>query len=165
MPSIGRITSSFYKDHPDKLTAISKAIDIASLMARPTIRSTAPKQKKGQPVNSTNKRAKKNWAVFGFCRVFGLFKVQVIHALKFLAWKSCDFLTNPLIKILLIEISIFWASTLPLRPTPLNCNLTYKASVFLLSTLTGLGGFLLTIFLSTTLLMIFWFSFSVFQLG
>ena len=42
-----------------------EAIEIASPIARPTIRPIAtatgqPKQKQGQPANSTNKRAKKN---------------------------------------------------------------------------------------------------------
>ena len=51
----------FYKDHPDKSTAIFKAIDTAPLMAKPTVKPTAPKQKQGRPTtNSTNKRAKKN---------------------------------------------------------------------------------------------------------
>ena len=51
------------------------------------------KQKRGQsPGKSINKQAKKNWAAFDFYHVFGLFEVRVIKAL---AWKSCDFLTNP----------------------------------------------------------------------
>ena len=77
-----KLISSFHKDHPDKPTATSEAIDTAPPMARPTIkpaakptvRPTAPKQKRGRPPGkSTNKRAKKNWAAFGFYRVFGLF--------------------------------------------------------------------------------------------
>ena len=70
-----KLISSFHKDHPDKPTAIFETIDIAPSMTRPTIKpaaNSAPKQKKGQPVNSTNKWAKKNWATFGFYRVFGL---------------------------------------------------------------------------------------------
>ena len=60
-----KLISSFYKNHPDKSTATSPAIDIASLMARPTVIPTVkptepPKQKRRQPANSTNKRAKKN---------------------------------------------------------------------------------------------------------
>ena len=60
-----KLISSFHKDHPDKPTATSEAIDTAPPMARPTIKPaakpTAPKQKRGQPPgNSNNKRAKKN---------------------------------------------------------------------------------------------------------
>ena len=64
-----KLISLFYKDYSDKPTAISKAIDIAPLIARPTIklaakstiRPTALKQKQGRPSGkSTNKRAKKN---------------------------------------------------------------------------------------------------------
>ena len=42
-----KLISLFYKDHLDKQTAISKAINIAPLMARPTIKLTALKQKWG----------------------------------------------------------------------------------------------------------------------
>ena len=46
-------------------------------MTKPIINSVAkqmaPKEKRGKPVNSTNKQAKKNWAVFGFYDVCGLF--------------------------------------------------------------------------------------------
>ena len=57
----------------------SEAIDTASPMARPTIKPAAKptvkptKQNWGRPANSSNKQAKKNWAAFGFYRVFGLF--------------------------------------------------------------------------------------------
>ena len=63
-----KLISSFHKDHPDKPTATSEAIDTAPPMARPTIkpaakpmvRPTAPKQKRSRPPgNNTNKRAKK----------------------------------------------------------------------------------------------------------
>ena len=41
-------------------------------MARPTVKPTESlKQKRGQSTNSTNKRAKKNWAAFEFYCVFG----------------------------------------------------------------------------------------------
>ena len=40
-----KLISSFYKYHPNKPTTISKAIDIALLMAKPTIMPMAPKQK------------------------------------------------------------------------------------------------------------------------
>ena len=73
-----KLISSFHKDHPDKPTATSEAIDTAPPMARPTIKPaakpTTPKRKRGRPPgNSTNKRAKKNWAAFGFYRVFSFF--------------------------------------------------------------------------------------------
>ena len=56
-----KLISSFYKDHPDKLTATSPVINITLPIARPTVNLTGPpKQKHGQPTNSTNKRAKKD---------------------------------------------------------------------------------------------------------
>ena len=73
----------FYKDHLNKTTIPSKAIDIVLLVARqtikpaakPTVRLMAQEQKQSQPLdNCTNKKTKKNWAVFGFYRVFGLFQ-------------------------------------------------------------------------------------------
>ena len=55
-----KLISSFHKDHPDKPTATSPAIDTAPPMARPTVKPTGPpKRKRGRPANSTNKRAKK----------------------------------------------------------------------------------------------------------
>ena len=70
-----KLISSFHKDHPDKPTATFLVIDTAPPMVRSTIRSTAkssepPKQKQGQPANNTNKRAKKNWAMFDFLSCF-----------------------------------------------------------------------------------------------
>ena len=57
-----KLISSFHKDHPEKPTATSLAINTVPPMAQPTIRPTAEptKQKRGQPANSTNKRAKKS---------------------------------------------------------------------------------------------------------
>ena len=56
-----KFISSFHKDHPDKLIVTSPAIDIAPPTARPTVKPTELlKKKRGQPANSTNKRAKKN---------------------------------------------------------------------------------------------------------
>ena len=58
-----KLISSFHKDHPDKPTATSPAIDTAPPMARPTVRPTATeptKRKRGRPANSANKRAKKS---------------------------------------------------------------------------------------------------------
>ena len=67
-----KLISSFHKDHSDKPTATSPAIDTAPLTARPTVKPTEPlKRKQRRPANSTNKRAKKNWAAFDFYRVFG----------------------------------------------------------------------------------------------
>ena len=55
-----KLISSFHKDHPDKPTATSPAIDTAPPMARPTVKPAEPsKQKQGRPANSTNKQAKK----------------------------------------------------------------------------------------------------------
>ena len=56
-----KLISSFHKDHPDKPTATSPAIDTAPPMARLTVTPTEPfKRKRGRPANSTNKQAKKN---------------------------------------------------------------------------------------------------------
>ena len=56
-----KLITSFHKDHPDKPTATSPAIDTAPPMARPIVKPTGPpKRKRGRPVNSTNKQAKKN---------------------------------------------------------------------------------------------------------
>ena len=58
--NLRKLISLFHKDHPDKPTATSPAIDTAPLMARPTVKpAEPPKQKQGQLANSTNKRAKK----------------------------------------------------------------------------------------------------------
>ena len=55
-----KLISSFDKDHPDKPTATSPAIDTAPPMARPIAQpAEPPKQKQGRPANNTNKRAKK----------------------------------------------------------------------------------------------------------
>ena len=84
-----KLISSFYKDHPDKPTATSPAIDTAPPMARPTVKSTEPlKWKRGRLANSTNKRAKKNWAAFDFYRVFG--QIQVSSTLDILSRTACD---------------------------------------------------------------------------
>ena len=51
-----KLISLFHKDYPDKPTATFPAINTASPMARPTVKPTRPpKQKRGQPANSTNK--------------------------------------------------------------------------------------------------------------
>ena len=74
-----KLISSFYKDHSEKPTATSEAIDTTPPMARPTIKPAAKsttepaKQKRGQPANSAKKRAKKSWAEFDIYCVFGLF--------------------------------------------------------------------------------------------
>ena len=55
-----KLISSFYKNHPDKSTATSPAIDTTLPMARPTAKpAEPPKQKRGRPANRTIKRAKK----------------------------------------------------------------------------------------------------------
>ena len=66
---LGKFISLFYKNYPDKPTAISKAISITLLMAKPiikpaakpTVRPMTLKQKQGRLLgNNTNKQAKKN---------------------------------------------------------------------------------------------------------
>ena len=70
-----KLISSFHKNHPNKTTATSLAIDTAPPMARPTVKpAEPPKPKQRRPANSTNKRAKK-WAAFDFYRVFGWIQV------------------------------------------------------------------------------------------
>ena len=54
-----KLISSFHKDHPDKPTATSPAIDTAPSMARPTVKPTKPlKQKQGRPTGRATKRTK-----------------------------------------------------------------------------------------------------------
>ena len=60
-----KLISSFHKDHPDKPTATSEAINTTPPMARPTVRPTAtatalPKRKRGRLANSPNKQNKKS---------------------------------------------------------------------------------------------------------
>ena len=56
-----KLISSFHRDHPDKPTATSEAIDTASPMARPTLRPTATKKRKrGRPAKDASKRARRN---------------------------------------------------------------------------------------------------------
>ena len=61
---LGKLISSFHKDHPEKPTATFEAINTTPPMARPTIKSKSAikpaKQKQGQPANSANNRAKKS---------------------------------------------------------------------------------------------------------
>ena len=84
-----KLISSFHKHHPDKPTATFPAIDIASPMARLTVKPTeTPKQKRGRPANSINKRPKKNWAALDFYRVFG--QIWVSYTLDILSCTTCD---------------------------------------------------------------------------
>ena len=54
-----KLISSFHKNHPNKPTATSPAINTAPPMARPIVKPTEPlKQKRGQPTERTKKRAK-----------------------------------------------------------------------------------------------------------
>ena len=56
---LGKLISSFHKDHPEKPTATSPHVNSALPMARLTVKPTT-KRKRGRLANSTNKRAKKN---------------------------------------------------------------------------------------------------------
>ena len=52
-----KLISSFYKDHPNKPTATSPAIDNAPPIARPAVKPPKPlKRKRGQPTRRTKKR-------------------------------------------------------------------------------------------------------------
>ena len=67
-----KLIRSFYKDYLEKPTATFLPIDSASSIARPTIKLTAKfitKQKRGQPANSVNNQAKKNWTFCSFSYV------------------------------------------------------------------------------------------------
>ena len=55
-----KLINFFYKDYPEKPTASSPPINSAPPMARPTVRPTPLKQKRGQPVGDASKCAK-NW--------------------------------------------------------------------------------------------------------
>ena len=87
-------------------------------MARPTVKLTGPpKQKRGRPANSTNKRAKK-WAAFDFYRVFGWIRVTsksdvLSRVARDCTWLSADRFSQN-----------FYFST--------SSSLSHKASVFLL---------------------------------
>ena len=89
-----------------------------------------------------------------------------IYVLKYLAWMSRDFFTDPTTEISIYQnfyLLNFYLSSSNLnllRSTPLNYSLTDKASIFLFSTSTGLEDFLLTTFLSDSNdLLIFFLSF------
>ena len=55
-----KLINSFYKNHLEKPTATSPPIDLAPPMARPTVRPTPLKQKRGQAAGIASKPAK-NW--------------------------------------------------------------------------------------------------------
>ena len=57
-----KLISLFHKDHLNKPTVTSPAIDTAPLMARPTVKLTNPlKQKQGRPRRCAKKRTKTRW--------------------------------------------------------------------------------------------------------
>ena len=104
-----KLISSFYKNYPNKPTAISKTINTTPTMSRPTIKPTtkptALKQKQGQPANNSNKQTKNSWVWFLLC--FWLF------------WSA----GNPRIKALSLKVT--W---LPNRPTYQNFYLSKSLS-------------------------------------
>ena len=134
-------------------------------MARPTIKPaaklTAPKRKQGQLANSSNKWTKKSCIWFLSC-FWPFYKLQVIHALKTFSLKIIWHPNWPTYRNFYYRNFNLSSSNLNLlRSTFLNYSLTHKASVFLLSTPTGLGGFLSTTFLSdSNNLLVFPLSFS-----
>ena len=77
-----RLISLCHKDHPNKTSATSQAIDIVPPIARPIVKPMVTKKKQSQPANNTNKRAK-NWAVFDFYHIFG--RIWVISRLDILS--------------------------------------------------------------------------------
>ncbi len=52
-----KLISTFHKEHPEKPTATSPALDSASPMVRPII-PKEPKRKRGRPIKGANKRGK-----------------------------------------------------------------------------------------------------------
>lgn len=64
MQHLKRMINFYHKEHSEKSIAIFSSIDIASPMARPTIKSTKPAKRKRacQAKISTNKRTKRIWA-------------------------------------------------------------------------------------------------------
>ena len=116
-----KLISSFHKDHPDKPTATSPAIDTAPPMARPTVKPTGPpKRKRGRPANSTNKRAKKNWAAFDFYYVFG--QIRVSYTLDILSRTIRDY-----IWLHLIARDCTWMYVTSSRPSSKHLPLTFKS--------------------------------------
>ena len=59
-----KLINSFYKELPEKPTAIFPPIDFTLLMARPTVKPTRPstKRKRSRPANSANKQVR-NWVL------------------------------------------------------------------------------------------------------
>ena len=55
-----KLINSFHKDYPEKPTTTSLPIDAALSMARPTVKPTSLKRKRGRPAGGASKRAK-NW--------------------------------------------------------------------------------------------------------
>ena len=55
-----KLINSFHKDHPEKPIATFPSINSAPPMARPTVRPTPLKRKRGRPAGGASKRAK-NW--------------------------------------------------------------------------------------------------------
>ena len=89
-----KLINLFHKNHPDKSTATSPAINIAPLMVRSTVKPTDfPKQKRGWPANSTNKRVKK-WAAFDFYRVFGWIWVTSMSNILSSVVRDCTWLST-----------------------------------------------------------------------
>ena len=113
-----KLISSFHKDHLDKPTVTSLAIDTAPPMVRLTVKPAEPlKWKRGRLANSTNKRAKK-WAAFDFYHVFGWIRVTsksdvLSRVARDCTWLSADRFSQN-----------FYFST--------SSSLSHKASVFLL---------------------------------
>ncbi len=55
-----KLISTFYKEHPEKLTVTSLFLDTIPPMARPTVpKEQQPKQKRGCPSKGANKRGRK----------------------------------------------------------------------------------------------------------
>ena len=96
-------------------------------MARPVVKPIElPKQKRGQPTNSTNKQAKKNWAAFEFYRVFG--QIRVTSTLDIFSRITRDYMWLP---------ADLHQNFLQSFDFPGFLSISHKASVFFLELLLG----------------------------
>ena len=130
-----KLISSFHKDHLDRSTTTSLAINTASPMARPTVKpAEPPKQMQGRPANSTNKWAKKRVA-FDFYCVFGwiwvISKSDVFSRVaRDYTWLLADCFSQNF--YFLTSLSFYFLTSLSFY-FPTSSPLSYQASVFLLS--------------------------------
>ena len=76
-------------------------------MTKPTVKLIEPpKQKRGKPINSTNKQAKKNQIIFDFYYVFGqIWVISILDILNHIVYNFTWLLANYLIKNSTFQLS------------------------------------------------------------